>query len=754
MEFNEHNVNDMSSQKDSMKDYINLVRNNLALIIIIVSAAVTSAVIYDIAARNIYESVTTLTISKPQGSILSSALPGIESFTDDRFISTEIEIMKSLSVRLNTAEALVDSFKVIGVPDSFYIIFNHNFTSKGNKETLLSIRQIANILKGNVVIEQKRGVDIVDISAQSPSPYEASLIANIYARQYKLFNLEASRDQLTSVRQFLSDQVKDKRAELNQAEIGFGEFQAKNGIIALDDQSKALISQLASIEAQRDGVVIDLAGTQKALEELKDELNQQSPKIASYLKSLTQQSYIQALQEGIAKLQVNKDIALSDNTLNDKSKVVNVYNNQINSLKEKLNDKIDVVKNGLFASNPDAIKDLTQKIVETQIKDKSLSIQADELNKLVSKYNAQFNKLPVTAIEYSRLERNREASEKLFSLLEEKYQEALVNEQSQPGNVFIVDRAVKSSSPVKPNRQFILILGFVLGLCLAFGYLVVRNYFDNTIKTPEDIQKKNINVLAWVPLIESGGGKDFHEFEFIVAKKPKSTQSEAFRALRTRIQYSKIGADALKTILITSAAPQEGKTTISINLAGTFAQSNKKTLIVDLDLRKPRLHSLLNLQRYPGLIDYLFGQVPLEDIIRPTGVDNLSFISAGTIPPNPSEMIESKAMQDFLSGMRKIYDVVIFDSAPIIAVTDSEILASLVDATILVVSAEKTEYDMMGKAVELIKRGSSSFIGAVLNNFTYKSGYGSYNKYYYYYSHPANGKAAKSRRKTDKTKSV
>jgi tyrosine-protein kinase Etk/Wzc len=754
MEFNEHNVNDMSSQKDSMKDYINLVRNNLALIIIIVSAAVTSAVIYDIAARNIYESVTTLTISKPQGSILSSALPGIESFTDDRFISTEIEIMKSLSVRLNTAEALVDSFKVIGVPDSFYIIFNHNFTSKGNKETLLSIRQIANILKGNVVIEQKRGVDIVDISAQSPSPYEASLIANIYARQYKLFNLEASRDQLTSVRQFLSDQVKDKRAELNQAEIGFGEFQAKNGIIALDDQSKALISQLASIEAQRDGVVIDLAGTQKALEELKDELNQQSPKIASYLKSLTQQSYIQALQEGIAKLQVNKDIALSDNTLNDKSKVVNVYNNQINSLKEKLNDKIDVVKNGLFASNPDAIKDLTQKIVETQIKDKSLSIQADELNKLVSKYNAQFNKLPVTAIEYSRLERNREASEKLFSLLEEKYQEALVNEQSQPGNVFIVDRAVKSSSPVKPNRQFILILGFVLGLCLAFGYLVVRNYFDNTIKTPEDIQKKNINVLAWVPLIESGGGKDFHEFEFIVAKKPKSTQSEAFRALRTRIQYSKIGADALKTILITSAAPQEGKTTISINLAGTFAQSNKKTLIVDLDLRKPRLHSLLNLQRYPGLIDYLFGQVPLEDIIRPTGVDNLSFISAGTIPPNPSEMIESKAMQDFLSGMRKIYDVVIFDSAPIIAVTDSEILASLVDATILVVSAEKTEYDMMGKAVELIKRGSSSFIGAVLNNFTYKSGYGSYYKYYYYYSHPANGKAAKSRRKTDKTKSV
>jgi tyrosine-protein kinase Etk/Wzc len=755
MEFNGNTVKDKSSKQNSMSDYIYLIRNNLVPVLLILLAAVISALIYAINSRNIYESTTSLKISKPQGSILSSVMaPEVGDFTDDRFISTEIEIMNSLSVRLNTAEALIDSFKVVQNPDSFYVIFDHHNSSKNSKEKLLSVSQIANILKEIVNIEQKRDIDIVDISVQSPSPYEAALIANIYAEQYKLFNLDANRDQLTVVREFLAGQAKNKLTDLNNAEDNLSKFQAEKGIIALDDQSKALITQLANFEAQRDDVVIDLAGTQKALAELKEEMSQQNPKIASYLESLAQQSYFTALQEGIAKLQVNKDIALSDNSQIDKSSVVKDYDNQINSLKAKLNDKIDIVKNGLFASNPDAIKYLTENIVEAQIKEKSLSIEAGELNNLVSKYSAQFNKLPVTAIEYSRLEKDKEASQTLYSLLEEKYQEALINEQSQPGNVFIVDKGVRSFVPAKPNRIMIVLIGIFLGSSLAFGYVFVKNYFDNTIKTPEDIQKKNINVLAWIPQIEGIGDKEKHEFEFIVAKKPNSIPSEAFRALRTRIQYSRIGNDALKTILITSAAPQEGKTTISVNIAGTFAQSNKKTLLVDLDLRKPRLHNLFKLQRYPGLIDYLFGLVPLEEIIRPTGVNNLSFISSGTIPPNPSEMIESKAMQDLISKIRKMFDVVVFDSAPIIAVTDSEILASLVDATILVVSAEKTEFDLMEKAAELIKKGSTSFIGSVLNNFVYKSGYGSYYKYYYYYSHPTNGRKTKSVKKNIETKYI
>jgi len=272
----------------------------------------------------------------------------------------------------------------------------------------------------------------------------------------------------------------------------------------------------------------------------------------------------------------------------------------------------------------------------------------------------------------------------------------------------------------------------------------VKNYFDNTVKTPDDIQNRNMNVLAWIPLIGGIDEKTNKEFEFIVAKRPDAIPSEAFRALRTRIQFSKVGKDKIKTILITSSAPKEGKTTVTVNLAGSFALANKKTVIVDADLRKPRVHNIFNAKRYPGFTDYFFGQVELQEIIRKSNVDNLHYVTAGTIPPNPSEILGSEQMEEFLGMLKKEYDIVILDSPPIIAVTDSEILSKMVDASILVVSANQTETDLMEKSVEILSRDNDSFIGVLLNRFSYKSGYGSYYKYYYYYSRPRTTKTKKT----------
>jgi capsular exopolysaccharide synthesis family protein len=741
------NMNDTlrNDETNSLKDYINLVKNNLMPFLLITGITLIVALIYAATARNIYKSTTSLKISKPQGSLLeSSIMPDLQSFTDDRFISTEIEIMKSYTIRESVAKALIKNYNESGNKNNFYLILDHNEFSGKKQSKVLPVYKIAKMLSGDVQIEQKRGIDIVDISADSPSPYEAALIVNLYAAEYKKFNLQENRNQLTTVREFLGSQVKDKQKELEKAENELSSFQAKNGIIALDAQSQSLITQLANFEAQRDDVKIDLASTNKILSQLKDELSQQNPKVAAYLESLASQSYFQALQDGIAKLEVNKDIALSNKSPQfDNSKIAKNYDDQIKALKDKLNEKVNVIKQGMFASNPDEIKDLTQKILEAGVKEKSLRIQLKELNDLVHKYDSQFNKLPKTSIEYASLERNREAAEKLFSLLEQKFQEAQINELSQPGNVVIIDSGRIPEKPAKPHRLLIVLIGFIVGGGFAFGYVFVKNYFDNTIKTPEDIQNRNINVLSWIPNIEGLGVNGNKEYEFIVAKKPDAIPSEAFRALRTRVQFSKIGTEALKTILVTSSAPSEGKTTVCVNLAGTFAQSNKRTLILDGDLRKPRVHTVFNANRFPGAIDYLFGQAELEEIIRPTELKNLSYITAGTIPPNPSEMLGSEQMKMFLTEIKRKFDVILIDSAPIIAVTDSEILSTMVDATLLVVSAEVTELDLMEKSVELIKQSSSSFIGTVLNNFAYKSGYGSYYKYYYYYSSPTNGKGTK-----------
>jgi tyrosine-protein kinase Etk/Wzc len=320
-------------------------------------------------------------------------------------------------------------------------------------------------------------------------------------------------------------------------------------------------------------------------------------------------------------------------------------------------------------------------------------------------------------------------------LIEEKYQEAQIYEQATPGNVIIIDKARRAHKPAKPNRILIVLIGLILGGGFGLGYAFVRNYFDNTVKTPEDIQKHRINVLAWIPEIE-GLDAENKEFEFIVAKKPDSIPSEAYRALRTRILFSKLKKTQIKTILVTSSAPREGKTTVSVNLAGTFAISGKKTVIVDLDLRKPRTHHLFGYQKTPGVTDYLFGDKAYEEIVRTTNVNNLFVITAGTIPPNPAEVLASEQMAAFLDKLNEDFDFVVIDSPPIVAVTDAEILSRIVDATLLVVSANITEIDLMTKAVELLSQDNDSFIGVVLNRFSYRSGYGSYYKYYYYYSRP------------------
>ena len=506
----------------------------------------------------------------------------------------------------------------------------------------------------------------------------------------------------------------------------------------MDEQATALIDQLSQFEAKLNAAEIDYEASTNVLKHYKDELKKQDPRMANYLESLSSEAYITALQNQLAELQINKDLALAKNNSQiDVSSKIKEYDQEIADLKKKLNDKTEVIKAGIFASSPDEVKALSQKIIEEEVNNSSLSISISGLKKIVGNYEGKFNQLPKKSIELAGLQRKSEALDKLYALIEEKYQEALINEQSQPGNVLVIDKGRIPSKPAKPNRMMIVLIGIALGCGLAFGYVIIKDYFDNTIKSPEDIQKKNINILAWIPQIE--GVKRNNINEFIVARSPKSIPSESFRALRTRVQFSNIDMDSFKTILVTSCLPGEGKTLISLNLAGSFAQAGKKVLIVDCDLRKPRLHGVLQAKKSPGLVDYLFHQVPLGNIIHPSEIENLSYIFAGTIPPNPSEILQSKALKQFLDEMRSSFDMIILDSPPVISVTDSEILSRIVDGTILVVSADSTEKEIMTNAVDLVKNQTSSFLGVVLNKFTYKNGYGSYYKYYYYYSHGTNG---------------
>lgn len=715
----------------SLKDYISLVRTNLKLFSAVLAVTILLGLLYAILSKNIYKSTVDLKISKQKQSILETqTFPDLGGAINDRFIANEIEIIRNYDSRERYASALIDSFNNSN-DKSLYSLLR-----KKDSNEPRSLREIAQLLSSTVTAEQLDGLDIIQIFAESPSPYEAALIANTCADQYKKLNLENNRGQLSTVRKFLEEQSKEKMVGLNEAEDALKNFQQQGGIVSLDAQSTALINQLANLDAQKDAAKVDLMTSSEVLKQYKQEMQAQDPQLANYLESQTSQTYIDALQKQIAGLQMNKDLALSNKNSNvDVSAKIKEYDTKITELKQKLNSVINDIKAGAYASSPEQIKELTQKLIEEKVKNNSLQIKYNEVQNLLAGYEENFNRLPKKSIELAQYQRRRESMQQLYLLVEQKYQEALIEELSQPGNAVIVAKGRVADSPDKPNRFLIVILSLVGGFIIAFVSILSKDYFDDSLKTPDEIEQEEINLLSWIPYVKKVGDNYFREHELGNSGETDSVFRESFKSLRARIQFSKANqVIPFKTILVTSSAAEEGKTLVSVNLAASYVRADHKTLLIDCDLIKPKVHNTMGVKRSPGLTDYLEKKINLESIINKSGIIDLDYIPAGSICKNTDRLLASNEMKKFLETIRDMYDIIIIDSAPIIPVIDTQILSRLVDTTILVVSAGKTETVLMNNSIEMLKKESVPFLGVVFNGFRYKDGHHYYHKYYYNYS--------------------
>lgn len=736
----------------SLKDYINIFRRYQISIMVISLVVLILAVIYSVMSTDIYKANTVLKISEPKGSILDAGfLPefGVGGSKADRFIANEIETIKNITITEQVASVMMDSF-IVNNNENFSLLINKDYFDNEGEKGLKNFDDIIRVLESKVSVEQKRGLDFIEISVESPSSYEAALIANTYAKVYQEFNLLDNRKQVSRVKEFLFSQRNDKLNDLIDSEDKLKNYQLQGGVIELGEQAKSLIETITDLESKINSTAVELSIAKENLNQFKEELERKDPTLSNYLENKSTEPYLLRLQEQIAEIETQKDIALSNSKTEGMKNtgLLTKYDDKLADLKKRLNKSIGEYQASILAASPEEIKLLTQQIFEEQVKFQALKASHDKLQGFLNGYERRFESLPERTIDLARLEREKMAYEKLYLLLEEKYQEALINEQSTTGSVLVLNYARVPKEPAKPNRKLIVLIGLVLGLGLAFGYALVMNYFDKRVKSPEDIEDKNINLLGWVPKISTISTNGKKGTEFIVANKAESVASEAFKAIRTRIRYSMVEGEA-KTILITSSAPGEGKSTISVNLAGSFALANKRTVIIDCDLRKPRVHNIFNEKRFPGFTDYFIGRATLEEIERKTSLDNLTLITAGTIPPNPSEILDSRGMKSFLNKLSNEYDVVIVDSPPVLTVTDAEILSRLVDETILVVAANSTDTDLMNKSVALLKNGAdSSFVGALLNNFEVQNSYGSYYKYAYTYARNGQSKS-KSKKITD-----
>lgn len=395
----------------------------------------------------------------------------------------------------------------------------------------------------------------------------------------------------------------------------------------------------------------------------------------------------------------------------------------------------DVIRATVESPDPQIAKRAADLYTQTYVKRRrtqqvdSLLASANEVQKKLNQIQLQIDALPLNA------GAQRAALTGQYDTFKQQLDQIQVNAAVQSGGAQVVAQAQVPTSPVKPQPIRDVALAGMLGLLLGVGLAFLAEYLDDKINTTDDVGRygHGLPVLAEVPAVS--GWRDRKTTRVVSIQEPNSSAAEAYRSLRTSLQIIGLRRPA-QTILVTSPVAAEGKTTTAVNLAVTMARAGRRVVLVDLDLRRPRLDQFFGLDRELGFTSVLVGDAPLSEALAPIwvadGVPYVQVLTSGPIPPNPSELMGTARVSELLASMQSFADLVIIDSPPLIPVTDALVLSGRVDGVLLVVGAGQTRRRHLGRAAELLQQTEAPILGAVLNATTAQHrGYG----YGYGYGH-------------------
>jgi len=595
-------------------------------------------------------------------------------------------------------------------------------------------------LRGQVAVEPVKYSRLVQIKVDDTDAARAARISNAIADAYIEQNLQTALNATSDAVVWLGSQLDHVRNDLDHNEDALHAFKRENDLpsTSINESSNMLRLEMQELDTaltrtrtRKAELGARAAELSKVSADTPDQLPASELLGSSYLQSLRTQ-YENAIKERAALLGEGKG---------DNHPSVRRADEQAASARAAL---LDEVKN-------------IQGAVE-----RDLAIVAREEESEASLFEATRKRavdLNMKEIEYHRLDRTREENEKLYELLLQKMKESDLARMMRVNNLRIVDPATESHNPIRPRVSINVTIGLFLGIVLGIALAWLREQLDSSIKTPDDVEEKlGLIFLGLLPDVEDEASGDKRRrarrgiaatnlaAELVVHERPKSGIAEAARSIRTNLMFMNPDRP-LRRLLVTSAAPSEGKTTVACTIAIALAQGGQRVCIVDCDLRRPRLHRIFDRAGDTGVTNVLVGEVGVDDVIKPTAISNLWSIPAGPSPPNPADVFHSERFRRFLSDLSDRFDRVIIDSPPVVAVTDSAIISRLVDGTVFVIRAHKTGRHLSAQGLRALRDVDGVVAGAVLNAVNLKRH--EYNYYYHYYYYKREGYQSKARSNDD-----
>jgi len=704
----------------NLRDYWLIVRRRRT--IIIASTVLVALLSFGFVRQKVAIYQATSAVKFEQSTQLSGLLVEVLSYSSADSIETQVTIIKSYPILEEVAKRLG------------YLKETSSGTAARESKSYWAALDSIN---GKVKVARVPNTSILEITATSTKPREAQDLANATAEAYRDYNKALRNSRVTEARRFIESQLKDVEARSRRTEAEIWAFREANRIIAPGAESSVLLSLFTQVRGD-----IEKARQQRIeLEAIQQRLTRPGAADGS------DRIFIESSNPAMQKLQAT----LSELLLERNNLALEVTDKHPRL--QALDDRIREVRSEM------------RREVAAQIA--MLRNREEFLNRQIGELQQKNRELPTLELSLQRLQREAKTNDDLLALLKTKHQEALIKEAEQIEEVSIVRPATEPDAPIGGETTNTILVGAVLGLSLGLVLAFVRETLDTSIGTIEDVEAYlGVPVLGVVPHIDSRETVQrilerrpaLAEIDpeallshslLITHFDPKSPVAEAYRTLRTNIQFARMERSG-KVLVVSSPTLQEGKTTTIVNLALTMAQSGQKTLLIGANMRRPSIHRFFGIEREPGLsnilvgsaqwrdcirtvADILMGRFEMEDIMAAPGLDNLHIIEAGPVPANPSELLSTPAMTGFLHSVRDVYDVVLVDTPPILPVTDSAIVASQADGVVLVYQAGKVGRLVLKRAKVHVENVGGKVWGVVLNDVkTEIAGY-AYTQYYTHY---------------------